>query len=523
MTAPYVQLPGGPDLATYSGRLTTCQTCQYRVGPTCKPSQQLTSILARLPLARCPAAKWADQTIAAPSRQPAYTYTMSTQRVSVAVVCHNQGQFLREALDSVDRQTTPAAERLLIDNASTDNTAEISAQYPAWKYLRRQDANLARARFDAYQHTTGEFLVTLDADDVLSPNYLEKGVTTLDAHQRAAICWTDLAQFGDVHGRLQLTPANINRTNWIHSGSVVRRAALDQLDPAEAWPCDWNPLAHHDWRLWRTIMKRGWTAADSPAVYHYRRHADSLTATQRRDHTPWPILADLYHEPVTLFIPASGRLQLLDRLPGILADAAHHHGGPLSLKLAVTTDDTGFLARLCALAGNALALGRIKTYTLSRQTVGPEHLADADRHNSSTHRDVQIAMARLYSKALAEADTEYNWILEDDIGPPPDALPALLASFDHNVASVGLPYASRFQAAYVAWTADGNPYTTPPRPGPSPVGGNGFGCTMLRRSFFQDIPIRSDRRGDYDPSFYSDLARQGGIAIVDWSHPCLHG
>jgi hypothetical protein len=522
VTTTYSPLPGGPDHATYSARLATCATCRHRTATQCRPAQQLTSILARLPNGRCPAGLWPDQPLNdfSPPAPAA-----ADGRVSVAVICHNQAEYLAEALRSVRNQTAAPASIVVIDAASTDHTREIAAAFAPYgiQYLRTDSHNLARARMLAYQHTRGEFLLTLDADDLLGPTYLADGLAALATDPAAGIAWTDLTQFGDKSGPLRLTAGDPNRSNWIHSGAIVRRAALDQLEERDAWPTDWNPLAHHDWRLWRCVLRNGWTAVKSPAAYHYRRHSASLTARQTAEKTPWPILADLAHEPIQLFIPASGRWTLLDRLPRLLETTATAHSGRLSLALAVTTADPIFLRDLERLAADAVTAGNLAGYTLYRHDVGPEHLADQNRHSPDTYRAVQIAMSRLYARALRDTTAEYLWILEDDIGPPADALATMLAGFDAAVASVALPYRSRFHPSFVAWDHTGQPYRQPPAAGLAPVGGNGFGCCVLRRSFFRHFPIRSDRSGNYDPEFYADLRRRGGVALVDWSAPCTHG
>lgn len=526
----YTQLPGGPPEPVYAARLDTCAKCRYRVGPTCKPSAQLTTVLARLPGGRCPSALWPDQkppSSSVPTPSPgrvSVNLVNANRRVAVAIICHNQCQYLAEAIRSVRHQTAEPAEVLVVNAGSNDGTEAVAKQFgDQIRYIALESSDLAKARWEAYAQTEGEFLVTLDADDMLGHTYLADAVDTLDRRPTAGIAYTQLTQFGTSSGILPLDVGEIHRSNWIHSGSVVRRACLDQLTRAEGWPVDIDILAHHDWRLWRAVLRRGWTAAESRGIYHYRRHSASLTARMAAEETPWAVRADLKHEPIDLFIPASGRRRLIERLPRIVLDAAWGHRGPLSLRVAVTTDDPRFLEDLNKVTNDLIGNRVVDSVRIYRDDVGQCGLADFNRREKSTHRAVQVAMSRIYSRALAETTSEYLWILEDDIGPPADALPAMLAGFDHSVASVALPYLSRFQASYVVWSHEGEPYRSPPFSSLFPVGGNGFGCVVLRRSWFSSIPIRSDRSGDYDPEFYRDLSARGGIALVDWSRPCSHG
>ncbi len=50
-------------------------------------------------------------------------------RVSVVVTCHNYGRYLRECLESVLAQDRPADEIIVVDDASTDDTPAIAAEY----------------------------------------------------------------------------------------------------------------------------------------------------------------------------------------------------------------------------------------------------------------------------------------------------------------------------------------------------------------------------------------------------------
>src|SRR5262245_37821579 len=109
---------------------------------------------------------------------------------------------------------------------------------------------------------------------------------------------------------------------------------------------------------------------------------------------------------------------------------------------------------------------------------------------------------------------EHVWVLEDYIVPPLGAAEWLLRGFAQDVASVAGVYYNRFHPDQIlASDRKGKHFTTATALGASleDVGGNGFGCAILRRSILQEVAIRHDGPPSswYDVNFYHDVAASG--------------
>lgn len=95
--------------------------------------------------------------------------------VSVVIPAFNAARFLRETVDSVLRQTFRRLECIVVDDASTDDTARIAQSFrdDRVRYVRVEHGGVARARNAGMQAARGEWVALLDADDVWLPSKLE--------------------------------------------------------------------------------------------------------------------------------------------------------------------------------------------------------------------------------------------------------------------------------------------------------------------------------------------------------------
>ena len=113
----------------------------------------------------------------------------TTPTVSVVIPSYNRAGWLPAAVGSVLAQTHPATEILIVDDGSTDNSAEVCAAFPApVRYIRQQNAGVSAARNRGMREATGEFIALLDSDDLWVP---EKLAVQLALHaERPDLGWS---------------------------------------------------------------------------------------------------------------------------------------------------------------------------------------------------------------------------------------------------------------------------------------------------------------------------------------------
>jgi hypothetical protein len=104
-----------------------------------------------------------------PTPQPATT----APQFSVIIAVYNGADTIARAIDSILEQSWPALEIIVIDDGSSDRTAErIQAYGPPVRYLHQENAGVSVARNHAVQQARGNWLAFLDADDWYLPDRL---------------------------------------------------------------------------------------------------------------------------------------------------------------------------------------------------------------------------------------------------------------------------------------------------------------------------------------------------------------
>ena len=100
---------------------------------------------------------------------------MSTLDVSVILPVYNAETYLREAIESVLEQTQKADEFIVVDDGSTDASAEIVASYgDAIRYIFQENHGAAHARNQGLEIAAGHVVAFIDADDVWVKDKLER-------------------------------------------------------------------------------------------------------------------------------------------------------------------------------------------------------------------------------------------------------------------------------------------------------------------------------------------------------------
>ncbi len=200
-------------------------------------------------------------------------------RVAVVVPCYNHAAHLRETMESVLAQSFGDLELIVVDDGSTDGSADVAhtvaGEHPARTVqviAQPNSGHPAVARNNGIAACGSEYVLCLDADDKLPPEWVERCVATLDAHPEAGVAYTDQQDFGasDTYHRVaEYDFAEQTHKNWFGIASLFRRAAWEAV-------AGWDPGIElsEDWDFWIACGQRGFPGIKVHGVAWYYRTSD---------------------------------------------------------------------------------------------------------------------------------------------------------------------------------------------------------------------------------------------------------
>ena len=157
---------------------------------------------------------------------------MNQPLVSVIVPCYNYGRFIAETLKSLQNQTLQNWECVVVDDGSTDNSAEVVQKFvesdPRVRYVYQQNQGLPAARNTGIRATTGKYIQFLDSDDLLQSDKLQHHTAYLEAHAEVELVYGGLRYFYDGTSELIFSPQH-KSTPWTLDKSGAGIALLPFL------------------------------------------------------------------------------------------------------------------------------------------------------------------------------------------------------------------------------------------------------------------------------------------------------
>jgi glycosyltransferase involved in cell wall biosynthesis len=125
--------------------------------------------------------------------------------VSVVIPTFNNAALLPETLNGVKRQTIKDVEIIVVDDGSTDQTAQVVKAYdPAVVYYYQSNRRQAAARNQGVKLAHGEYIAFCDHDDVWNPGHLEALLDCFGRFPEAAMAFDNAEYFGDGRPRLRV-------------------------------------------------------------------------------------------------------------------------------------------------------------------------------------------------------------------------------------------------------------------------------------------------------------------------------
>jgi glycosyltransferase involved in cell wall biosynthesis len=208
----------------------------------------------------------------------------NTPLVSVIIPCYNQGGFLGDAIESVLKQRYPRREIIVVDDGSNDDSSKVAANYEGVILIRQPNRGLSAARNAGVEASAGDYLVFLDADDMLLPHALQTGVSNLGAHPECAFVYGHYRLIAEgaaamsqpQHRRIQQEHyLNMLQFNYIGMAATVmyRRGVVTALSGF-----DTSLAGCEDYDLYLRITRNFSIHGYAETVAEYRQHDSNMSS-----------------------------------------------------------------------------------------------------------------------------------------------------------------------------------------------------------------------------------------------------
>ncbi len=249
------------------------------------------------------------------------------ERVSVIMPCYNAAAYVGEAVEDVLAQRYGAVELIVVDDGSTDGSADVVAGYGSPVHLIRQaNAGCAAARNTGLAHATGRYVAFLDADDRWDPHFVETMVAAMtDDEASADLAYCGWARFwGGLDTARPFIPHDLETSGRDKLAMMVQgcpfpiHAVLvrrDRLEEVNGFDCRYPPA--EDYHLWLRLAIRCRFRRVPKVMAYYRRHPAQQTADHYRPTLQrWRMLRDFVrdHRRALRHLPNEQLLAWIDGL-----------------------------------------------------------------------------------------------------------------------------------------------------------------------------------------------------------------
>ena len=198
--------------------------------------------------------------------------------ISIAIPVHNAAATVRQTLDSVLAQTYADYEVVLVDDGSSDGSHELllrfAEEHPNFRVFRNADnRGAAFSRNRAVREAEGEYVAFLDADDLWTPDKLEKQAAFAAAHPEYEIWFTSsgfLSPAGEKLDSVLRVPPEVDRKALLKQNVISCSSVMLRRETALEHPFPEQGRCHEDYAAWLSVLSGGGKAGglDEPLLLY---------------------------------------------------------------------------------------------------------------------------------------------------------------------------------------------------------------------------------------------------------------
>lgn len=208
--------------------------------------------------------------------------------------CYNSGTYIRQAINSVRGQTYQDWELLVVDDGSTDNSADII------KGMEQTDGRIKYLKTNApsgspivprnigVKNALGRYIAFLDSDDAWLPNKLERQMKMFEQYEDMAICFSNyekMTEQGERNNRIIKAPSVTTYRQLLFGNVIGCLTAV--YDIGKVGKVFFQNHSHEDYILWLDILKQGYVARNTNTVEALYRVRENSVSSNKLKTLSW--------------------------------------------------------------------------------------------------------------------------------------------------------------------------------------------------------------------------------------------
>ena len=180
-------------------------------------------------------------------------------RISIIIPCYNQGQYIDEAIKSVEEYKYNDYEIIIINDGSTDeftNKHLLELKNKGYHVLFQENQGLSSTRNNGIRLAKGKYILPLDADNKIKAEYIIKAIEILDGNSSISIVYSDRQLFGNSNELKrvgELNVAKIVRENYIDACAIFRKTIWTEIGGYD----ETMLIGLEDWDFWLSSIEKG--------------------------------------------------------------------------------------------------------------------------------------------------------------------------------------------------------------------------------------------------------------------------
>ena len=215
----------------------------------------------------------------------------NTRSVDIIIPCYNQEDYIEECMVSCINQNTEIdISVIVVDDCSTDDSSAIIkkyvSMYPFIKYVKTtKNSKLPAVRNIGIEVSDSDYIVCLDGDDKLPPNYIQRNYDNL-INNDVDISYNPSQCFGHTNGRynwIDFDPNVLQHDNYIHASAMFKRDVWNKVNGYD----EELILGWEDYSFWLKALKEGFKFKRTLQTFLLWRQQESnqMTKTVTKDNT----------------------------------------------------------------------------------------------------------------------------------------------------------------------------------------------------------------------------------------------